>query len=411
MPKKVIDILPPEKNEESKPISPKVVSMRPKRRIGFKKLYFFIVLILIMIGITYCSIFSKAEIEIWPEMDTFKSKLEVIVDEKIKEPDLSANIIPGCFLEEQNSFSQQFPSSGKIVKSGKAEGTIRVYNDYSALSQPLRANTRFMAASGEIFRTPTRIVIPGKKTEKGKEVSGQIDIKVVADKPGPEYNIEPTTFSIPGLVGTSLYTKFYGKSFKAMSGGFEGEARQVTEEDLEKAKIAVTERLMMEGEQILRKEAIDSGLILLEEAFWQEIKAAFSSVEVGTGIENFDFSAEVKSNALLFKEKDIEKLILNEVPENKKLYKESLSMNWESKEIDLIQGKVTLDLEFSGKIYSDIDKIDLKRNLKGKKLLEVEALLERVPGISEVKISSWPFWIKKIPRNLDRVEIRLKLTP
>jgi len=387
MPKEIIDIIPPEKIEESKPLlSKKKDFKKPKRKIRFRKLWFFLVLILMIAGFGYGFTFSRVEIEIWPEMDTFELGLEIIVDSEVKEADWSAKIIPGYFLEEQNSFFQQFPASGKIVKDKIAEGVIRIYNNYSGLSQSLRANTRFMAASGEVFRTPTRVVVPGKKTEKGKEVSGYIDIKVVADQPGPEYNIEPTSFSIPGLVGTALYTKFYGRSFEPMTSGFKGETPQVTKEDLEKAETAVVERLKAEGEQILEKKAVDSGSILLRETLEQEVKATSSSAKAGVEVENFDFLAEVESTVLVFKEEDINRLILDQAPQGTKLYEKSLDVNWKSKELNLTQGRVTLNLEFSGEIYFDFDQLTLRRELKEKPLLEAKEFLEKKSEISKVEI-------------------------
>lgn len=407
MPKKIIDIIPPDEFEKAEPAPSKKVAKKPKKKRRFKKFIVFLIFIFI-IAIIYCSVSSNVEIEIQPKMSSLKSEFRVNVDRQAG-IDLSNRIVPGYTLEEQNSFSQEFPSSGKVTQDQKAKGTIRVYNDYSGLSQSLRANTRFMAASGEIFRTPTQVIIPGRKMEGGKEVSGFVDVKVVADKTGSDYNIEPTTFSIPGLAGTALYTKLYGKSFTPMSGGSEGEAPQVTEEDLEKAESIVVRRLKIEGENILEKKAGDSGFVFLKEVLEQEVKATSSPVEAGAIARNFEFSAKVKSTALLFKKEDAEKLILDQVPEDKKLHKDSLDMNWRLIEVDLEQGKITLDLKSSGNIYFDIGQWNLEEELRGKTISEAKLILEEKPEISEVWIDSWPFWVKKIPWKSDRIKIRLKL--
>ena len=128
MSKKFFDILPPKKVEDSKSIPSRATLEQPKKRIKIKKIWLFLILVLIGIGIIYCSVFSKVEIEIWPKLDTFKSEIEITVDEKAKDPNFSAKIIPGYLLEEENSLSQQFTSSGKAFKSKKAQGIIRVYN-------------------------------------------------------------------------------------------------------------------------------------------------------------------------------------------------------------------------------------------------------------------------------------------
>jgi len=409
MPKEVIDILPPRKNEESKIVSLKVSAKEPGRKSRKKKLFFFVVLILIIGAIGYGQVFSRVEIEILPKMETFESALEMTVDEKINQTDLISRIIPGYSLKEQNSLSQQFSSSGKIIEDKKAEGTIKIFNDFSALSLPLRENTRFMAASGQIFRTPARIIVPGNKTETGKTIPGSIDVKVIAEGAGPEYNIEPTTFSIPGLAGTPSYTKIYGKSSESMSGGFKGETPQVTREDLEKAEVSVIEKLKQGGEQVLIKKSTDSGSVFLREIFQQEVKATSSSVEVGAEVSNFDFSATVESTALLFKNEDMIKLITIQLPGNKKIYEKTLNTDWTIGETDLNKGKASLELRFKGSIYADISKLNLEKELKGKTLIGAKDFLGKKSEISEVKISSWPFWIKKIPGNTNKTEIKLRL--
>lgn len=409
MPKEVIDILPPQKFEESKIVIKKTPIKEVKKKMGKKKFFIFLFLILIIGEIIYGQKFSKVKIEIWPKMEKIESKIEITINEKTKQLDLVAKIIPGYLLEEQNSFTQSFSSSGKVVKDKKAEGTIRVFNDFSALSLPLREDTRFMAASGHIFRIPIKIIVPGNKTEKGKTIPGSIDVKVIAEEPGPDYNIEPTTFSIPGLAGTPSYTKFYGKSFEPMQGGFKGEISQTTKEDLEKAELSVIQKLKEEGQKILEKKAADSDSIFLKDVFQQEVKATSSSAIVGTETEKFDFSATTKLTVLLFKKEDVMKLIANQLIEKKEIYEKTLKTDWTAKEINLKDGKAIFDLDIKGDIYSNIAKSDLKKELREKTLLNAQIFLEKKAEISKVKITSWPFWIKKIPRNPDKIETIIKL--
>lgn len=407
MPIKVIDILPPQKSKEIKVVLSKTPGKEAGGKRGRKKTVFFLFLIFLTVGIiSYGQIFSKVKIEIWPEMETIELNSTITVSIKKEKADLTAKIIPGYLMEEQNFTTEQFFSSGKAIKENKAEGMIRVFNDYSVVSMPLRENTRFMAASGKIFRTPASVIIPGKKTEKGKETAGFIDIKVIADESGPDYNIEPTTFSIPGLVGTDSYTKVYGKSFEAMKGGFKGETPQVSEEDLKKAEISVVQKLKDEGERVLEKKSIDSDLIFLKDVFRQEIKSTSSSATVKTETEEFDFSGTVKSTALLFKKEEIMGLISGQLPSNKKIYEKTLTIGWDVKEADLNKGEATLDLKIKGDIYSDIE-TDLKKELERKSLSGVQLFLEQKVEIEKVKINSWPFWIKKTPGDPSKIEIKL----
>jgi len=116
-----------------------------------------------------------------------------------------------------------------IEESGmKASGTIIVFNEYSSDSQLLIASTRFLSSNGKIFRTTKNIYVPGTKTENDEIIPGSIDVEVLADYWGDEYNIGSSDFTISGFKGTAKYTDFYGKSNTAMSGG-----SSETKEDVE----------------------------------------------------------------------------------------------------------------------------------------------------------------------------------
>jgi len=409
--KEVIDIIPPNSFRRSFETFPKKRNWVPIfkfRRVGKRKILS-LVGVLFVILILYSFINAKAQVSVVPKMEKFNSEFVINIDKDIEKVDIFTDTIPGHLLEETNSLTKSFPASGKIITAKKAEGIIRVYNNYSTLAQPLRASTRFMAASGEIFRTPTRIVVPGKKIEKGKEVPGYLDVKVVADQPGEEYNIGPTTFSIPGLVGTPLYTKFYAESFEPMKGGFRGEKSQVTKEDIQQAQDSVVNILKEEGKKVIEKKASDSNSVLLKEALFQEVQST-SSPEVGTQTDKFDFEAKTRSIALVFKKDDLEKLIEDKLPEGKKIYSDSLEFHWDPQSVDFKSGKMIVNLKFAGNIYPAIDLDSLREKILGKKVLEARKILEAMQEISKADIKVRPFWRKRLPSSQKRVKIELDLT-
>lgn len=114
-----------------------------------------------------------------------------------------------------------------IEKSGtKASGTITAFNEYGSESQLLIASTRFLSSNGKIFRTTKDIYIPGANIIDDEIIPSSIDVEVMADYWGSEYNIGPSDFTIPGFKGTVKYVSLYGKSDTAMSGG----SNEITED-------------------------------------------------------------------------------------------------------------------------------------------------------------------------------------
>ena len=373
------------------------------------------ILAILILAFLFCYFtLSKAEIEIWPETESLTFETKATIDSEGKNIDVSNKVIPGKTIVVEKTVSEEFPSSGKILKEKKAEGIIRVYNAYSTSSQALVSNTRFISAEGKLFRSLEKVTIPGGKYEGGKLVPGELDVKVVADQSGPEYNITATTFSIPGFAGTAKYTKFYGKSSENMTGGLREKVPQVTQDDLYLAQKTLEERALKESDTALKEKiSSDPLLVLLKEAQASEILETFSLARPKEELEKFNFQVKAKSEALVFNTKDVENFIkdfiLSQIPESKKLHQESLKTNYLPETINLKTGKIILSLKAEAKIYSDINQTDLKRNLGRKSLAEAKIFLENQPHVTKTQVRFWPFWVKKVPEDADKIEIKLRI--
>ncbi len=116
--------------------------------------------------------------------------------------------------------SQVVASTGVQQVQEKASGEVTVYNGYSTDSVRLVKNTRFQTPDGLIFRAPADILVPGKSGT----TPGHIDVTVIADKEGTQYNVSPPTkFTLPGLKSTpAMYSGVYAQSNVAMTGGYSG---------------------------------------------------------------------------------------------------------------------------------------------------------------------------------------------
>lgn len=427
MNKKVIDILSPQKpsstmlNEGKKEIKTEkeFLSDHPAqaRAPFFKKGLIFSLVLLIFLGAFSYFTLSKAEIEIWPETEILNLETKLTVDKKTEEPNVLEKIIPAQVFQKEKTLVELFQSSGKILKEKKAEGAIRVYNTYSTSPQVLIANTRFVSVDGKLFRTPVMVTIPGGRYEGGKFIPGEIDIKVRADEPGPEYNIGPSTFSIPGFAGTDKFTKFYGKSFQPMTGGFQEEVSKATREDLARAEDFLTNQVKKECEELLknelRAEEISAKFDYFLEELRTEIVEKISLVAAEEEVKEFKFQVKAKCETLLFQKEELRNFakesIVGQIPQGKKLAQESLKIDYSAETVNLNAGKIILALNISAKIYPEVDVYNLKNALAGKSLLETKLFLENQPKITKVNVKLWPFWVRKVPEDLNKIEINIKI--
>ena len=393
--KKIFDIAPPEEIK-SLPVSPE-----KKSSPSFKRtIPILIGGAIFLIGISgYIFIEPKAEIELWPQKELIELETKATLS--------------GEIFEAERTVSQEFSATGTKLKEVRARGIIRVYNAYSTLPQPLVANTRFVSDEGKLFRTPKRVVIPGGRYEEGRFVPGEIDIEVVAAEPGEEYNIGPSTFSIPGFAGTARFAAFYAKSFEPMTGGLIAEVPQVTKEDLDRAKEILTAKALEESKLALKRAIPLEEYILVEGALSQEIVEVTPFAEEGQELSSFLFQVRAISQALAFKKSELKilakDLLQPQIPQLKALHEESLLIDYYPRTFNLKERKVDLDLKISAQIYSVIDEYSLKEMIKNKRPEVARRLLENLPEIDRVEINLWPFWVRSVPSATERINIKLNL--
>jgi hypothetical protein len=373
MTQKVIDIIPPKKFKEKKKalefVEKKKVEI-PKKEFGFKEklpkfpvkkgIIFATFLILASIFILLSFKFSKAEIKIWPKTEDLKLNEKLIVDTKAGSIDSKNKIIPGKIFEFEETFSDDFPASGEVLK--KAEGIIRLFNEYNTQDEVWKEGTRFVSSDGKLFKSKDKISVPGAKIKDGKIEASFVDVPVIADKGGEEYNIGPSDFSIVAFKGTPRYFKYYGKSFQPMKGG--GKSYQVTKEDLEKAERTLIERGKEKAKEIL-KEKIPTDFSFSDDAIEIEVLEKNSSVKEGEEVEKFNFKVKVKIKTIAFSKNDIlnfiKDYVLSQVPEKKGISLENLKFDYKTELANFDLGKINLSFNVSTKIYSTIDPLQLKK--------------------------------------------------
>src|SRR3989338_8162653 len=98
----------------------------------------------------------------------------------------------------------------------KARGLVTIFN-LNSTAQVIIASTRLTPPSGLIFRADKTIVVPSAQVTSAGLIPGQREVSITADKIGSEYKISPSSFSVPGLIGSDKYDKVYAKSFQPTS--------------------------------------------------------------------------------------------------------------------------------------------------------------------------------------------------
>ncbi|OGZ34644.1 MAG: hypothetical protein A2Y98_00070 [Candidatus Portnoybacteria bacterium RBG_19FT_COMBO_36_7] len=367
----------------------------------------FILSAVVIAGIVFYLALGKADVILTAKKEQTPFDFKVLADNNLSQIDEVANKIPAQLIRLEDKDSEEFAATGQRQMNEKASGIITVYNAYSSSPQGLVETTRFLSQDGKIFRLTESVTVPGAKIEEGKIVASYIDVKVQADQPGDSYNIGPSNFSIPGFQGSPKYTGFYGKSKNNMSGGSTENVRVMTQDDFNKAKEKVWESLRQKIQTELATQ-ISANLTILDGSVEIQMDKVESSAEIGGKAENFTLTVTGSARALVFSEDDIVVLLRNnlsdKLSENKEIADQT-PLNYGETKIDIEKGQISFRVSGLQEVFWKIDQEEIKKLIAGKKQNEVEELLFGRPEIKEAQFSLWPFWVRSIPRQTDKIKI------
>ncbi|TSC53700.1 MAG: Uncharacterized protein LiPW39_125 [Parcubacteria group bacterium LiPW_39] len=366
--------------------------------------------VLIAVAVLYF-ILPKAEINIVPKSEAFSQDLNLVTDKGINKIDLAQNKIPAQLIKLDKKQSQEFSATGSRQLNEKARGTITIFNEYSSSPQVLVAKTRFISDNEKVFRITKSITIPGAKIQEGKIIASSVDAEVVADQAGEEYNIGPGNFKIPGFQGSPKYNAFYGRSKAAMSGGAAGTFRVVSQEDFDKAKNNLWQSLQPALDKEFRAQ-IPNGFKIIDNALKEEISSVSSDVEVGGRAEKFILTLKGTAKVLLFDEKDILQIatqkIADRIKDNQQVTGKIDQINYSDSQADFSKGQLSFRAKINGKVIWKIDADQLQKEMAGQDENAVKEILARHQEIANAQIIFWPFWVKSVPDNLDKVKVKLE---
>ncbi|KXB08858.1 hypothetical protein AKJ56_00145 [candidate division MSBL1 archaeon SCGC-AAA382N08] len=396
MSEKILDIVPPRKTEPEQ-----VESSGDEPFWSLSKIVALGVVVVVAAGVFSFFRFSRAEVKIWPRSEVIKSEKSVTVTQSATS---SEQRIPGRMLSVRVKDSQQFEAS-EVARESRAQGTIRVYNEATEHLN-LIEGTRFMSASQRVYRASRRISLPSARREGGEKKPGRADVVVTAVQPGKEYNVENSKFSVPGLSGSYLYHKIYAETVEPIDGGFKGKAYQVTEQGVEQAKQSLTEQLKEKGKTELERKDYN----IIPETFVQNTTGTFVSAQPGMNTDKFTVQQTVVTEAFAFKRQAlnqlVEKLAKAEL-ESGEVYRPSLNVDYEIQDVYPEQKRALIKVDFSAKVYSPVDKSELKSEIQGMSLPGLRSWLNQKEGVEKSEVTTWPSWRRSVPSDRNRIRIKV----
>lgn len=309
--------------------------------------------------------------------------------------------------------SAEVSATGTKTVTAKASGKIVIYNEQTAV-QRLIKNTRFESTAGKIYRINESIDVPKAVTKSGKTLPGKIEMTVYADEAGPDFNSDPTDFTIPGLKKTPQATKVYGRSNGPVTGGASGTIKSVSDTELKQA----SENLRVSLETKLRSKA-RGDLAPNQIAYDQGIVVTLGDPALSNQAASSGDKAVVTETGTLymvvFDRQMLTKYIAKAlVPtysgENIEMTNiDSLTMTMPAMKGDTLATLDKLDFSLSGtpSLIWQIDEDKIKKELIGVQKSNFNLILGQYTNIERAKASIQPIWKSTFPESEKSITVKL----
>lgn len=387
---------------------------------NFNKFRLWLVLgILVVIGLAvfgYVAAFvlPKATVTLVTDSSDITTNESVTLDPGADELDLDNRVLPAKIATKQQTATQQVMTSGKKNNGEKASGEVKIINCSSGDSVTIPAGTG-LSADGKTYITQSSLTLPvGAKGCKDFPGVTSDTVKVIAQSPGADYNIEPTTFAVANSADDSYDpSNLSAKSEDPMTGGTDNIVRVVSQSDIDTAKQKLTASSTSSVKSDLVSELKADGYMAVQNSVQSGDVTVTPSAQVGDVADTVTVTSSQTFTMYGVKQSDVRDLIMDNAKGKIDTRKQKvLSDGAAQATFDITSpashGALQATLSATTLAGPEIHEDQLKSQIAGKKTNDVRTIATATPGITDVSVNYSPFWVSKVPKNTDKITIVIK---
>jgi hypothetical protein len=382
---------------------------RPTRQFPKKTVWAIVgILVIAALGIYVVStFFDHADITINFKQTPWSYQSNFTASKNAVGIDPSNNTIPATVFTLPKNVTESFPGSSVQQISQKAQGTITIYNAYSAASQELVATTRFLTPDGKIFRITQNVTVPGEtKAANGTLTPSSITAPIVADQAGPNYNVGPVAkLTIPGFANDpGREAGFYGTITASTTGGFIGQRAVPTAADIAAAKASTTAILAA---------ALQSGFSGTYPNNFEIPDGAttttITTLTVNTSTDangNFTVFGAATLQAIGFDQTALENYLLSlaQTQEASSTFK-TINLSYSNVTANFATGQISFALSAQAQLEPAFSSAQFATSIEGQGIASARSTIAALPNLADGEISMWPSWLMSIPSDPAKIHI------
>lgn len=323
--------------------------------------------------------------------------------------DASKETIKAVKVSKTEDKKVNFQATGSKNVGEKASGTVSMsYQSQTGTTVP--AGTRLSTSGGLVFVTDEAAVIPASTVGGGcfpTACPGSTTVSVSAAEGGAKYNA--ATGSLSGAP-SGVTARLTGPT----SGGTDKIAKVVTDADVQKAKES-----MVDGESATKEDELKTslkGAKYIEGSY----KVSYAEVTSTPGVNEEAASGTAVLSAKVtyslygitsselgkFLDQYLKKELGND---NKQYVYDNGKDDAEFQDITNTDTGATLTIVATAKVGPKLNEDEIRNQSLGKKGGEIQESLQTIPGVENVDVSYFPFWVNSVPDNPDKVTVQFKV--
>ena len=315
--------------------------------------------------------------------------------------DAQANILKAIRQEQRSELSVEFTATGEKNLGNRAKGTVEFSTGaIQNLGRTIPAGTVLTSSSGAQYTTDQSVTFTMSNYE-GAETG------ITATEPGEKYN--GATGSMRGAPsGVSAQIT------KATTGGTDKMAKVVSEEDITRATDMLNEKKDDQLRQKLESSFASSSLVI-EESYQENRSNPTPSVAVGAEAAGpVSLKATITASMYAVDQLDLSTYLKAKVNQEiegvtaQKIYEDGAE-DASFTQFASSAEATTVRLSANATVGPEIEESRVKEQVSGKSYGDIQASLESIAGVDDVDTQFWPFWVRTVPNDVDRITVEFKL--
>jgi len=361
--------------------------------------FFAVFIILLIISLT---VLPKAKVTVDTNSQNVTSNLQLSLSSNAGGVNTTTETVPAQTVQTQKTYTGTANATGQQNNGQKASGTVTLsLTDCNQNGVTIPAGTG-ISGNNLTFITQSTVMLSsdfsfGKCKNGG---SSSAAVSVVAQSGGANYNLQPTSFSVPNVGDVS------GSSSQAFTGGTDNIQQIVQQSDITSAqsKISTNSNAI---ESQLENDLKSQGLYPIQATFTSSSPNPSPSTAGGQPGSSVTVTESITYTMQGVKQSDLQSIITASVKNQISTTSQKILDYGIHSATFTAQGANSVSMQDTALVGFALNQATIKSQIAGQKPATAESTIKGYAGVTDATVHLSPFWVSTIPKNTSKITVTI----